>query len=200
VENLAQIDLPRPLKVAVLGAECTGKTTLIQALANCQQLQDYEIRIIPELLRDFCVKQGRTPTLTEQQPLLEAQIAALRDETNTAQNNHRRSIVVSDSAPIVTALYSQMYFQDASLIVRATEFAKQQIDLHLVLEPEFSWSADPLPFMRDGPAAQLQFNQLLHDWLAQTQLRSWARLSGSLEERTSSASAAIVATYARGPE
>jgi HTH-type transcriptional regulator, transcriptional repressor of NAD biosynthesis genes len=191
VEKLAKVDVKRFLKVAVLGAECTGKTSLIEGLAANVQLRAYDVSFVPELLRDFCVKHARTPRQEEQLPLMQAQCAELIAES---------PIVIADCAPITTALYSQMVFNDQSLIARATQFHKEHIDLHLILWPEFSWTADPLPFMRDGIVAQNQFDQLLNDWLANNPQLCWVRLSGSLTHRTETASAAIVAAYARGPE
>lgn len=191
MEKLAKVDVKRTVKVAVLGAECTGKTSLIEGLAASVPLRTYEVNFVPELLRDFCVKHARTPRQEEQLPLMQAQCTALLSES---------PIVIADCAPITTALYSKMYFNDISLIARATQFHKEHIDLHLILWPEFSWTADPLPFMRDGLVAQNQFDQLLNDWLANNPQLCWVRLSGSLAHRIESASAAIVAAYARGPE
>jgi HTH-type transcriptional regulator, transcriptional repressor of NAD biosynthesis genes len=191
VEKLAKVDVKRFLKVAVLGAECTGKTSLIEGLAANVQLRAYDVSFVPELLRDFCVKHARTPRQEEQLPLMQAQCAELLTES---------PIVIADCAPITTALYSQMVFNDQSLIARATQFHKEHIDLHLILWPEFSWTTDPLPFMRDGIVAQNQFDQLLNDWLANNPQLCWVRLSGSLAHRTETAGAAIVAAYARGPE
>jgi HTH-type transcriptional regulator, transcriptional repressor of NAD biosynthesis genes len=191
VEKLAKVNSNRVLKVAVLGAECTGKTSLIEGLAADAQLRNYGVSFIAELLRDFCVKHARTPRQEEQLPLMQAQCTALLNAS---------PIVIADCAPITTALYSQMYFNDPSLIAHATQFHTEHIDLHLVLWPEFSWTADPLPFMRDGLVAQNQFDQLLNDWLASNPQLRWVRLSGSLAHRTEAASAAIVAAYARGPE
>jgi nicotinamide riboside kinase len=191
VEKLAQVIARRALKVVVLGAECTGKTSLIEAIVNNAQLRTYDVTIIPELLRDFCESNARTPRQDEQVQLFKAQCDAL---TNQA------SITIADCGPITTALYSQMYFDDPSLIAGATQFHREHIDLHLVLWPEFSWTADPLPFMRDGPAAQNQFGHLLSDWLKANPQLNWVRLSGSLAIRCDTASAAIVAAYARGPE
>jgi nicotinamide riboside kinase len=196
MEKLAQANTIRSLKVVVLGAECTGKTSLIEALAEDTRLHDYELQVIPELLRDFCVRHSRTPRRDEQTDLLDAQCAALLNN----QTGKKLPINIADCGPITTALYSQMYFQDQSLLARATQFHSEQIDLHLVLKPEFSWTADPLPFMRDGQAAQNRFDQLLSEWLNNNPQLPRVRLSGGLTERIATASAAILAAYARGPE
>ena len=46
-----------PQLICLLGAECTGKTTLTQALAA-----HYGALWVPEYLRVFCDQHGRTPT------------------------------------------------------------------------------------------------------------------------------------------
>ena len=58
-----------PQLVCLLGAECTGKTTL------AQQLADRRCSLwVGEYLRAFCVEKGRTPTRAEQQRILQTQV------------------------------------------------------------------------------------------------------------------------------
>ncbi len=188
-------------QVAILGAECTGKTALMDSLVQYDALASrFFIQVLPELLRVFCEQHGRTPTQQEQLSLFDAQCRSLeKSRLLTMAPLSKPTLVISDCGPITTALYSELIFNDSSLLDQATLFHRQQIDLHFVLEPEFEWSADPLPFMRDGVAAQTQFAERLNQWIDATTGIVWVRLSGSPQQRLERASAAIVATYARGP-
>ena len=60
----------RPRRIALLGAESTGKTRLGQALAEVLgERQGLRVRFVPELLRQWCEQQGRTPQPHEQADL-----------------------------------------------------------------------------------------------------------------------------------
>src|SRR5665647_1631849 len=69
-----------PKLICIIGAECTGKTTLARALAA-----NFDCPWVPEHLRDFCDTHARTPTRDEQPGILEMQhlneLAALGDAT-----------------------------------------------------------------------------------------------------------------------
>ena len=55
--------------IAVVGAESTGKTSLIQSLA-----QTTSSLVVPERLRDFVDRTGRPPTQDEQILIMKAQM------------------------------------------------------------------------------------------------------------------------------
>jgi nicotinamide riboside kinase len=64
----------RALIIAILGAESTGKTTLAAALAAGLSSQGVpRVAWVPELLREWCTAQGRTPRCDEQAGILQAQ-------------------------------------------------------------------------------------------------------------------------------
>ncbi len=137
--------LTRPHLICLIGAECTGKTTLAQRLA-----QELSGRWVPERLRLFCDALGRTPYKHEQIDILEQQArdetAALEEATRQQQN-----YVFCDTAPLLTAVYSEFVFGDTSLYPRARQLHARYA-LTLVLEPDLPWIADGL--QRDGAHAQ----------------------------------------------
>jgi hypothetical protein len=59
-----------PLRIGLIGAESTGKTTLAAQLARATGGL-----WVPEYLRDFCVLHGRPPRADEQQGVIDGQIA-----------------------------------------------------------------------------------------------------------------------------
>lgn len=134
-----------PLLICLIGAECTGKTTLAQALAS--QMGGLWV---PEYLRTFTEQHGRTPLQGEQAQVLHEQ---LRQETQTleAARQQRRAWVFCDTAPLLTAIYSDCVFADASLYPEARALHARYA-LTLFLQPDIPWRADGL--QRDGAPAR----------------------------------------------
>ena len=130
-----------PQLICLIGAECTGKTTLAQQLALTQSGL-----WVPERLRLFCDAHGRTPFQTEQSDILEQQA---QDEQEALIESRRQSLpfVFCDTAPLLTAIYSEYVFKDSALYPRARQL-HSRYDRTLVLEPDLPWIADGL--QRDG--------------------------------------------------
>lgn len=134
-----------PQLICLIGAECTGKTTLAKSLA-----QSFKGQWVPERLRLFCDAMGRTPFQHEQMDLLEQQA---RDEMVAleAATRQQQRYVFCDTAPLLTAVYSEFVFGDTSLYPRARELHARYA-MTLVLEPDIPWIADGL--QRDGAHVQ----------------------------------------------
>ena len=95
-------------KIAILGAECTGKTTLAQALADQLQSQPNGAQWLPEALRTWCAQHQRTPQAHEQLAIAQAQLQAVHHAAPTG-------FLLADTSPLLTAIYSDLLFQDSSL-------------------------------------------------------------------------------------
>ena len=130
-----------PQLICLIGAECTGKSTLAQALAA-----HFGGLWVPEHLRDFCHRQGRTPTMDEQAGIMRAQFE--QEEQVAAQAWQAGcTYVFCDSAPLLTAIYSEHYFSDRSLFDCAHALHARYA-LTLVLCPDIPWQPDGL--QREG--------------------------------------------------
>jgi nicotinamide riboside kinase len=174
----------RPLRVAVIGAECTGKTTLCQALA-----QDAAGIWVPELLREFVETSGRVPSAAEQPLLIEEQVR--REHKALAEAARRGATrVLLDSTPLITALYSAMYYEDRTLLALASAH-QRRYDLTLVTATDLPWEADGI--QRDGPAARDRFHALLTHWLVDEGI-AHALIEGSGAARLAAARIAIDGT------
>ena len=190
------------IQIAILGAESTGKSDLIAALLLLFAARKIEtVRAVPEVLRQFCVDHGRVPLAHEQRGILDQQMAVEQSvieqsvieqsASERVQNQHHHHVIVlSDCAPITTAIYSEMYFNDSALTSVATSHHKRY-RLSLVLAPDIGWHADPLPFMRDGPNAQMDFHRRLLAWLSRSQM-PFLSIAGSGKSRTQCALDAII--------
>ena len=198
-------------RIAILGAESTGKSDLIAALLLLFAAHRAEsVVAVPEVLRQFCGDHGRAPFENEQRGILDQQIAieqSLIEKTAFEPSTAKQfalaalpkppDISLSDCAPITTAIYSEMYFNDSSLIEVASSHHKKY-QLSLVLVPDLGWHADPLPFMRDGPDAQMEFHRRLLAWFQLTQM-PYQLIAGDGQLRTQRALDAMIQPYARGP-
>jgi len=142
------------VKIAVLGAESTGKTELTRALAAYLAKQGRTVTLVPEVLREWCNANGRVPVATEQ--------LAIAQEQARRVDQADGEIVVSDTAPLMIAVYSHMLFADESLYPMALAH-QRGYDLTLVTGIDLPWVADGL---RDGPHAQEPADRLLRAALA----------------------------------
>lgn len=177
-----------PRLVCLAGAECTGKTTLAQALAA--HFRGVSLWV-PEYLRIFCERQGRTPKRHEQLHILQEQV---RQEQQTLESARRLGLawVFCDTAPLLTAIYSDCLFDDAGLYAQARALHGRYA-LTLVLEPDIPWVADGI--LRDGAQARA----VVHARLVQ-RLAAWGvpytRICGQGAQRQRAAIEALAALAA----
>jgi nicotinamide riboside kinase len=161
-ENPFDIDLDHRLamrRVAVIGAESTGKTALCRFLA--QHLEGWSF---DEPLRQWVEHYGRSPTANEQWEILQRQRQA-EDQALLTAYRAGKHWVLCDSAPILTAVYSQFYFQDPVLMAQAIDHHKKAYTHTLVCDTDLIWQ--PEPGMRDGPQVRAEVQGLLLQALQQ---------------------------------
>lgn len=174
--------MPEPLRIAILGAESTGKTQLAQQLAaELGAITGLACTWVPEHLRAWCDAQGRTPRVDEQTDI------ALQQQTliNAAAQKH--AVVVCDTTPLMTAVYSAHIFNDDRLLAAA--LAQQRgYAITLLTALDVVWQADGL--QRDGPLTRQPVDNLLRTLLSQHGL-PWALVSGQGTRRLASALAAL---------
>jgi nicotinamide riboside kinase len=112
-----------------------------------------------EPLRQWVLHQGRAPTQDEQAQVLVMQRQAEAEATARAQSAGLRW-VFCDSSPLVTAAYSQYYFNDASLLEDALSHHQSCYTATLFCTPDgVPWTPDP--GQRDGPDVREHAHLLL---------------------------------------
>ena len=164
---------PRVDLITVLGAECSGKTTLCDALG-----QSLGASVVPEYLRQWCERTGRTPGRDEQRSIAAGQLALTRQALARARARGERW-VVCDSAPLLTAAYGIEYFGDDSLVETGLRHARAT-RLTLLADPDIAWRADG--HLRDGPARRASVHRILLD-LLQREGIAHHRIAGTPERR-----------------
>lgn len=129
------------MKIALLGAESTGKSQLALALGERLQQSGLTVHRVDEYLREWCDTHQRTPRQDEQRHIFETQIGRVLAAPADA-------VVIADTTPLMTAVYSQMLFDDDSL--NALAMAHQSVyDVTLLTGLDLPWVSDGL--QRDGP-------------------------------------------------
>jgi nicotinamide riboside kinase len=169
------------MKIALLGAESTGKTELAQALATHYRAQGKAAVAVPEVLREWCAREGRTPRPEEQLPI--AQEQERRVDAAAAEGR----IVIADTTALMVAIYSAMLFEDGTLYQFALE-RQRGYDHTLLTGLDLPWVADGL--QRDGPHVREPVDALLREALARAGV-AYRVVYGSGPERLASALAAI---------
>ena len=148
-----------PVRVALLGAESTGKTSLSLAISKALSAHGLPVFTAPEKLREWCDLHGRTPEAHEQ-----AQIAASQLE---AIFSIQEGWVIADTTPLMTAVYSDFIFQDKSLYDFALAH-QSKFDVTLVMGLDVAWVADGL--QRDGEHVRDPVDSLLRQALSQASI------------------------------
>ncbi len=143
----------------MLGAESTGKTQLATDLAACLRSQGHSVSHIPEYLRLWCDDAGRTPRADEQQGIAQAQTAQIAQAPSS-------TYLLADTTALMTAVYSDLLFQDDTLYASALE-QQRSFDLTLVTGLDLPWVADP---QRDGPHSRAPVDTALRAALARGNL------------------------------
>ncbi|WP_137173446.1 AAA family ATPase [Massilia sp. HP4] len=140
-----------PARVAILGAESSGKSTVAEALAR-----RYGTLWVPEYLREFVDTRGRVPHEQDQYA-----IALTQRAREDAVARDARRFLFCDTTPLMTALYSRVYWGrvDAQL---ARLDAGHDYAWTFVTAPDTPWEPDGL--QRESE----EVRQLVHSMLLET--------------------------------
>jgi len=84
--------MARGVVIALVGAESTGKTTLARDLAERLDAPGLRVVRVDEYLREFCLREGRTPRRDEQRAIAEEQTRRIAEAVRT------HDIVVADTS------------------------------------------------------------------------------------------------------
>ena len=153
------------MKIAILGAESTGKSQLAGELAGALRSQGRSVSLVGEYLREWCNVHGRTPRADEQALIAHEQVR--RVETADVYPPATNHALLADTTALMTALYSELLFNDASI----HDFAiahQRSYDITLLTGLDLQWMADGL--QRDGPHTQEVADSLLRELLGRASL------------------------------
>ena len=135
-------------RVAILGAESTGKSTLAPALAA-----RYRTVWVPEYLREFVETKSRTPREEEQFSNASTQVTREEQMVSTADG-----FVFCDTTPLMTAIYSQFYWGRVDQALEDLA-SSRTYDFTIVTAPDGPWTADGL--QRESEAVRQAIHEML---------------------------------------
>ncbi|MDB5953601.1 ATP-binding protein [Ramlibacter sp.] len=148
-------------RVALLGAESTGKSRLAQELASHLCGRGLRVAAVPEVLREWCEREGRTPRPEEQLAIGQEQ----ERRVDAAAADH--DLVVSDTTALLVAIYAGMLFPDGALLRFALE-RQATYDATLVTGLDLPWMPDGL--QRDAAQPREQVDTLVRSLLQSAQV------------------------------
>lgn len=161
--------MSKPARVAILGAESTGKSTLAEALAR-----HYGTLWVPEYLREFVDTHGRVPHEEDQYGIALEQRA--REDAAAAQ---AARFLFCDTTPLMTALYSRQYWGRVDARLEALA-ASHDYAFTLVSAPDLPWEPDGL--MRESDEVRQAVHRLVIDALEKRHI-PFTLVRGGLEDR-----------------
>ncbi len=166
-------------RIAILGAESTGKSTLTAALA-----QQWQTAWVPEFLREFVATRARVPFEDDQLDIARTQLA--REE---ALLPSARGLLFCDTTPLMTAVYSAIYW---GRVPPALDALARQHDYAatLVAAPDGPWIPDGL--QRESAEVRLQVHAALLERLARQHI-AFTLLTGTTGQRLAQAAPVLAA-------
>jgi len=158
-------------RIAILGAESTGKSTLAAALAR-----RHGTLWVPEYLREFVETEQRVPFEDDQPAIARTQLA--REEAMAAHPDARR-FLFCDTAPLMTAVYSRIYWGRVPPALMALE-AAHDYALTVVAAPDLPWVPDGL--QRESEEVRMRVHAQLLEVLAERGV-PYVLVAGELGQR-----------------
>lgn len=163
-------------RVAIVGPECTGKTSLTQQLANA-----FATAWVPEYARGYLDKLVLPYT---QGDLLNIAQGQMRIEDEFYRDANR--LLFCDTNLVVIKIWSEFKYGACDTWI-LQEMAKRQYDLYLLTNIDIPWEEDP---QREHPTKRKELYALYKHELQQLKV-PYVEISGSEQERINQASAAL---------
>ncbi len=169
-----------PLRIAVVGAESSGKTTLAFALGRALGAQ-----VVEEFARTHLTLHG--PRYGEADlPLIARGQAHAEEEAAGLAARHGRAFLVCDTDLITVRIWSEEKFGRCDpWVLQASE--QRSYALWLLCRPDIPWEPDPL---REDPHDRERLFAR-YEALLRAQGRTHAVVGGALEDRLRQALAAV---------
>ena len=168
------------IRIAIVGPECTGKTTLAKQLAD-----HFNTSWVPEFARGFLQKKwDETNEICEPSdmlPIVRGQISAENEASQEANN-----ILISDTSALQSKVYSDIYYGETDpMIAKAAK--KHRYDLFFLTDADVPWEKDDL---RDRPNDRQNYFGIFRQALIELD-KPYIVLSGDAQTRLKNAIAHI---------
>ena len=170
-------------RVALLGAESSGKTTLAAALAA-----HYATAWVPEFVRDYLNDGPNLAYTTADLRAIGAGQRALERAYRHLPGPLATGLLLCDTDALTTTVWAELYFGEEQAPPALVELAlADRYAFTLLLAPDLPWVPDGT---RDQPARRAWFFERLRHWLARAG-RPYAVISGAGAARLAQGRAAV---------
>ncbi|GGH29121.1 NadR [Sphingobacterium alkalisoli] len=157
------------LKIAVVGPESTGKSTIARYLA-----EQYDTVCVPEYARYYCKNLHNNYTLQDEVNMFYGQIALEEALIPLCRNN----IMVADVTIMTIKIWCDHLFGNTPPEVK-NEISRRHYDFYLLMDIDLPWQDDPL---RDFPDQREHFMEVWKRELEDLKAK-YAIVSGLGDER-----------------
>lgn len=155
-------------RVAIVGAESTGKTTLAEKLSK-----HYQTTWTPEFARKFLDEKGLDCSMEDIHTIAKGQLRTEEEQARAANK-----ILFCDTDLLTTTIWSKYFFDGCPDWIEEKSH-EQKYDLTLLMDIDVEWIADP-----QRPTPHLREHFL--DWFKrelEAHSRNYILISGNYEER-----------------
>lgn len=139
-------------KIAIVGPESTGKSTISQQLAKY-----YNVPWVPEYARYYCAALTSDCTLQDEINMFHGQIALEESVLATAET----SFIICDTTFLTVKIWSDEILGESPTIVLEALHTRTY-DFYVLLDIDLPWQEDPL---RDFPHMREHFMRIWHEEL-----------------------------------
>jgi NadR type nicotinamide-nucleotide adenylyltransferase len=164
-------------KIAIVGPESTGKSTLSAYLARY-----FRVPWVPEYARFYCETLTRDCTWQDEINMFHGQLALEKALLSVAETD----IIICDTTFITVKIWSDAFFGKTPQVVMDA-LPQYPYDLYLLMDIDLPWEDDPL---RDFPNQREHFMQVWHNEL-QALNANYTVISGLGQQRYDAAVAAV---------
>lgn len=163
------------LRVAVIGPESCGKTSLVRVLQ--QRLRDagVTVAVVDEYARAYYAARAYCPEPADVLAIARGQLEAQR---SALQRRPAAEVLLCDSTVLTCKIWAEVSFGLAEQALARLN-RPQDYDLTLLACPDIPWSPDPLRSHENGREALLErYRQALRDAAV-----AWVEIRGEGAER-----------------
>ncbi|RZK41281.1 MAG: NadR [Pedobacter sp.] len=136
-------------KIAIVGPESTGKSTISQELAKY-----YRVPWVPEYARYYCAALTADCTMQDEINMFHGQVALEESILATAESD----FIICDTTFLTVKIWSdEILRQSPSVVLDALRI--RTYDFYILLDIDLPWQEDPL---RDFPHLREHFMEVWH--------------------------------------
>lgn len=122
------------IKIAVVGPESSGKSTIAQALAK-----HYQTQWVPEYSRFYCEKLNGDATLQDEINMFHGQLALEKAVESITEKN----VLICDTTILTVKIWCDELFKETPKLV-LDQLKSHPYDFYILLKNDLPWKDDPL--------------------------------------------------------